>query len=87
MTPHQPKQYEISEFSLYGERQDDGTILLGFSSTPRPMPDFPPEVDLFGSVYTLEHIEENKVTDEGLRESMSPEALAKAERICWGIYV
>lgn len=83
---YQPEQYEIAGFELYGERQDDGTILLGFGPDKKKVDDFPEEVELTGSVYTLEFVRDNKLSDE-LRERYGDAKANEAERICWGVYV
>lgn len=83
---YQPEQYEVSGFELYGERQDDGTILLGFGPNRKPMDDFPKTVELTGSVYILEFVRPNKVSEE-TRQRVGTERADKAERICWGVYV
>jgi hypothetical protein len=87
---YKPKKFEISGFELYGERQDDGTIKLGYTPSigddhRTHLREFPKEVLVEGSVYTLEYVQENKWPGRAEVENSDPDDMRL--RICWGVYV
>ena len=59
MNAYKPGPYEIAGFDLYAERQDDGTLLIGFGEVKPRLTDFPAEVELLGATYTLEDVRKN----------------------------
>lgn len=72
------KPGDIAGFELYGERQADGTILVG---TPpvgnrRRLEDFPETIELLGMTYTLEEVRRNR--------DMFPGPVPPIE---WGLYI
>lgn len=84
MTFH-PKPFQIAGFELFGKLLPNGQIEIGFGDTDI-MENFPDEVEVCGATYALEAIKENKI-DGRARRLMTPEAIANAERIRWGVYV
>lgn len=86
-TAYKPQPFEIAGVDLSGERQDDGTVKIGtkpnFGPDNRPnLPDFPEEIDVCGTIYTLEFIKKNR--DE------APDVVVPGHpgyNLEWGIYV
>lgn len=85
-TPFKPKPYQIAGFELFGRWLEDGRIQIGDSSYIDIVDEFPPEVEVCGVVYTLEYVKPNEISDMA-RGRLSPERIAEAERIQWGVYV
>ena len=82
--PYEPKPFEIAGVDLYGERQDDGTVLIGSSNhgPATPLPDFPSELKVAGAVYTLEYIKKNRDEVPNVVVPGHP-----GYNIEWGVYV
>lgn len=59
MSPYKPKRYQVAEFKLFGKKTPDGKIKVGFNhATAETMNEFPEEVAIMESIYTLERVEE-----------------------------
>ncbi len=84
-----PKKFEISGVSLYGERQDDGTIKIGTAPTigddhRTHVREFPETILVEGVVYTLENVAQNEWPGRTQLQAEDPSNIAL--RICWGEY-
>lgn len=84
-----PQPFQIAGFELFGKLLPDGRIQIGSSDDARNIDivdEFPERVDVCGATYTLEFVKANEVSGAA-RERMTPEQIADAERIRWGVYV
>lgn len=80
---------DLAGFDIYGERQDDGKILIGHSGETLLLDAFPQEVEVLGYTFELEFIRENGKDDSGavLEWAKNVPADDPRLRICWGVYV
>lgn len=80
---------DLASFELFGERTDDGKILLGHSNPKVLVDEFPAEVEVLGQTFVLEFVRENGKNDSGqvLEWAKAVAADDPRLRICWGIYV
>ena len=72
---YQPKPGEVAGFDLFARLQDDGSLITTAGTV---FTEFPPEVEVCGTVYTLEYVKVNEVP---------PGHPTGDPTIRWGIYV
>lgn len=78
---------EISSFSIYGKRQEDGSIEIGHSGSTRNVDSWPVEMSLDGHYmsYGLEYVE--KQTTEGVEEFRNVDEIPDEPGLEWGVYM
>lgn len=85
--PFKPQPFQIAGFELFGKQLPDGRLQIGSGSGRYIdiVDAFPEKVDCCGATYTLERVTKNEVSDK-LKESMTPEQIADAASVRWGVY-
>lgn len=72
----------LAGFEVFGERQDDGSIILGHTEPKKTASEFPAAITVLGVTYTLEFVKENEFPS-----TINIPADDPRRRICWGVYV
>ena len=78
---YQVKLSDIAGFDVLGTRLPSGKIRLGFDGQGDVLDDFPEEIELVGTTYTLEYIKKNR-EECNLIDPNHP-----GYNIEWGVYV
>lgn len=81
------RKEEIAEFSIYGERQADGSIELGHTGETRTVEEWPdtmaPGTDHFD--FGLEYVE--KQMDDGVEKFYDVDEVPSEPGLEWGVYL
>lgn len=73
MKPFKPESGDLAGIDLIGRRTEDGSLRLGVLGQGKSLPDWPKEIDVLGTIFTLEEVKiVEKPNDANLE---------------WGIYV